>query len=105
MALDYALHFNNLPYDYCLSKDIGSGIHLIKLHGSLNWVKCDKCKSIIPWYLKDFFNKYRYRFLKNGTKVIIDLPSKLIGGEFEYCGEKISGYSLTPSDSFFLLLL
>lgn len=84
---------------------MGSVIHLIKLYGSLNWAKFDKYKSIISWYLKDFFNKYRYRFLKNGMKVIIDLPSKLIGGEFEHCGEKISRYSLTPSDSFFLLLL
>ena len=144
LALDYALHFNNLPYDYCLNEEIGSGIPLIKLHGSLNWAKCDKCKSIIPWYLKDFFNNHRYQFLKNGMKVTIDLPSRLIDGEFEHCGGKIgilspvivpptwnktsyhnqltnvwkhaanmfsdaknifiSGYSLTPSDSFFRYL-
>lgn len=145
LALDYALHFHNLPYDYCLSDEIGPGkIPLIKLHGSLNWVKCDKCNNIIPWYLKDFFNNHRYQFLKDGMKVTIDLPSRLIDGEFEHCGEKIttlspvivpptwnktsyhnqltnvwkhaanmfsdaknifiSGYSLTPSDSFFRYL-
>jgi len=144
LALDYALHFNSVPYDYCLTEDTLSGIPLIKLHGSLNWAKCDKCNCIIPWNLKDFFNTHHYSLLKDGMKVIIDLPSRLIDGEFEHCGEKIfnlspvivpptwnktsyhnqlsnvwkhaanmfsdaknifiSGYSLTPSDSFFRYL-
>lgn len=145
LALDYALHFHNLPYDYCLNNEIASNsIPLIKLHGSLNWAKCDKCNNIIAWDLKYFFNNHRYNIHKDGIKVIIDLPSRLISGEFKHCDEKItslspvivpptwnktsyhnqltnvwkhaadmfsdtknifiSGYSLTPSDSFFRYL-
>lgn len=54
-ALDYALNFNGIAPDYCLSETKKEGvIPLIKLHGSLNWAKCPKCGAIIPWYIKDY---------------------------------------------------
>lgn len=145
LALDYAFHFNNLSLDYCLSDAQNpKSIPVMKLHGSLNWVKCEKCGRVVPWYLKDFFDKYHYRYLSKDQEVIIDLPSKLSQEGFEHCGEKIenntplivpptwnktfyhndlsiiwaraakelsdaenifvSGYSLTPNDSFFRYL-
>lgn len=41
-ALDYSLSFNNIPLKYCLEKETKkeTAIKLIKLHGSLNWIKC-----------------------------------------------------------------
>jgi NAD-dependent SIR2 family protein deacetylase len=30
------------------------GVPLLKLHGSLNWATCTKCKNVVPWHLTDF---------------------------------------------------
>lgn len=47
IALDYALHFNKMPIDYCFEPEempADRGRHpLMKLHGSLNWLGCEKC--------------------------------------------------------------
>jgi hypothetical protein len=57
-ALDYALSFNGIPPDYCLSETKkGGAIPLIKLHGSLNWARCAKCGEIIPWNVRDYLAK------------------------------------------------
>ena len=57
LALDYALHFNSLGPNYCLSNDI-QGLPLMKLHGSINWTRCSNpaCGEIIPWHLREFFS-------------------------------------------------
>lgn len=60
MGLDYALHFFNIPIDYCLSDSNNSQrVKLLKLHGSINWGRCE-CGAIAPWYLSSFFQKRHF---------------------------------------------
>jgi len=50
LGLDYALHFYGIPFDYCLSgSGSANGSPYLKLHGSINWGACQKCKMIVPW--------------------------------------------------------
>lgn len=52
LTLDYALEFDGIIPDYCLSSTTitpaKSHCPLLKLHGSLNWLRCDnaQCKKI-----------------------------------------------------------
>jgi hypothetical protein len=49
IALDYALTFANIPYDYGLSLDpVSEKLLVLKLHGSINWGVCQDCKLIVP---------------------------------------------------------
>jgi NAD-dependent SIR2 family protein deacetylase len=47
VALDYAMQFGNIRSEYYLDGDQTSGVPLLKLHGSLNWGTCPRCKSIV----------------------------------------------------------
>jgi NAD-dependent SIR2 family protein deacetylase len=49
IALDYALQFQGTPPEYCIDLETRGPRtpRLLKLHGSLNWVRCDKCKKIV----------------------------------------------------------
>lgn len=64
LGLDLSLHYNSIPYEYRtgLATGVNPGakanpgaIDLLKLHGSLNWGRCSKCKRTVTWQLKDFF--------------------------------------------------
>jgi hypothetical protein len=46
LAFDHALAHNELGPDYRLGGD-QAGVPLIKLHGSLNWARCSRCKQIL----------------------------------------------------------
>ena len=57
-ALDYALRQSLVPIDYGLSESSGrQDIPLIKLHGSLNWAQCSKCKELISLDIGDYLAK------------------------------------------------
>jgi hypothetical protein len=82
LALDYALHFSSVPLDYCLEdKASSSPVHLMKLHGSLNWTRCTQCPAITPWPLEQFFSQHRWQFWP-GDKgpARLDLAAKLPSG-------------------------
>ena len=50
IALDYALHYHCLRYDYCLDSTAQpDALRLLKLHGSLNWVHCPHCDKTFHW--------------------------------------------------------
>ncbi|TET46834.1 hypothetical protein E3J62_03125 [candidate division TA06 bacterium] len=92
LALDYALHFEGLPPDYGLSETKEPGTtSLIKLHGSLNWAQCRKCRAIVPWDLKAFFRKYRFDSLEEGQFMRLSLGSKLHKSDLMHCMEKVEG--------------
>ena len=56
LALDYALHQVALPAKYCLdSTDPSSGVPVLKLHGSLNWVA--QGSNVVPWRIGDILNQ------------------------------------------------
>lgn len=61
LALDLAFYVRGIPIRYGLqSNENTTALPLLKLHGSLNWVQCDTCKVIVPWYLQDYFSKYHW---------------------------------------------
>jgi hypothetical protein len=77
LALDYALHFSGVPVEYCLAQDLKPGtLHVMKLHGSLNWGRCPKCNTVVPWHLSEFLGKYRWGYDLPPT-VRLDISVKL----------------------------
>ena len=60
MALDYALHRQGKDADYCLDPKPTGGTEIMKLHGSLNWARCASCRKVIPWPLRQYFQKYNW---------------------------------------------
>ncbi len=85
LAADYGLAFGNLGPEYGLGQDRGSGVPLLKLHGSINWAICDVCNAVVPWYFKDFFS--RFQFHPFDGPVRLDLWSKF--GSFAHCEKKV----------------
>ncbi len=58
LALDYALAFHKLQFDYCLSSpEAPNPIPLMKLHGSVNWLRCAKCGQIVPWKVGEYIGR------------------------------------------------
>lgn len=56
VALDQALEHFQVPFSYCLEAPPEAGhIPLLKLHGSLNWGVCRKCKKLIPVTVADYW--------------------------------------------------
>ena len=100
LALDYALNFSSHPADYCLSETTKPGYtSLMKLHGSLNWARCSKCKEIIPYDFHAFFQKYSFPFLgeREIQFVRLELGSKLASSGLKHCEEDIkSGPVIVP---------
>ena len=90
LALDYALYFYNDIINYGLDENIGNRFPLyLKLHGSMNWVKCPKCNKIHNWSIKDFFTKYNYMFLEDTKEVILDLATKLKKSGINCCDKEL----------------
>lgn len=47
VALEYSLDSCNISYDYCLNDGFSkSSVPVVKLHGSVNWSKCESCARI-----------------------------------------------------------
>lgn len=82
LALDYALYFNRVGFDYGLasSPSDSNGLDLLKLHGSLNWGRCSEagCKKIDVWTLTDYFKQYRWSDLIDVESVSLNVATKLV---------------------------
>lgn len=90
LALDYALHFNSIPPDYCIKDKQKHGyMPLMKLHGSLNWTKCSVCGEIIPWQIKDFFRRFEFPLIDMVDHVAIDIASKLKKSGLKHCEKDV----------------
>lgn len=60
LAIDYALNFRSIPHNYGLADKPGDGIDFLKLHGSLNWRRCAKCGAIVPYFMRDFLQRFSW---------------------------------------------
>lgn len=67
ISIDYALTFAGVPVDYCLTDNETEGLQLLKLHGSLNWVRCPECRRIFPWEPRDFTQQQPWSSSGEGT--------------------------------------
>lgn len=57
MAIDALLFSQRERVDYCFGTPEANHVPLMKLHGSVNWARCTKCKRVAPWTLNEFFSK------------------------------------------------
>jgi hypothetical protein len=78
LALDYALYFNRIAFNYGL--DNGTGLDLLKLHGSLNWGRCSNqsCRGICIWSLADYFKQFKWN-LYDVEDASLEVAERLIG--------------------------
>lgn len=67
LGLDYALHRRRNHVDYCFDRDGRAGVEVMKLHGSLNWTRCQKCARIVPWHLSEYFERFQWDVLRFGS--------------------------------------
>jgi NAD-dependent SIR2 family protein deacetylase len=84
LALDYALHYVGIPYSYCLGFDEPADVDVLKLHGSLNWGRCQKCHVIVPWSLRDYFSRFQWNDLFDVKSATLQMTSHL--DQKEHCG-------------------
>lgn len=90
VALDSALDSHDIPPDYCLSEESNpKSIHLLKLHGSLNWASCAKCGDIIPWTIREFVEKGHLPFSGEGQRGFIEFATKLPLSGLKHCGQSV----------------
>lgn len=90
MCVDYALYSKNIHFDYGLKKELTNGyLPLLKLHGSLNWGYCAKCKSIIPFELDEYCRKNGWHTRKSstGSHYLMEIGSNL--NQLKHCGKSI----------------
>lgn len=56
----------------------------MKLHGSVNWVRCKGCGQISPWALPAYFNEWRWPSLDDRVKEVrFKIANKL--GQYQHC--------------------
>lgn len=69
IGLDYAFHLSSMPFEYRCGVPSGvdagkkqspGAIDLLKLHGSLNWGRCNKCERVVPYELKEYFSNFAF---------------------------------------------
>jgi hypothetical protein len=53
LGLDYSIHSRGFYLDYGLTERPQKSFTLLKLHGSINWGFCQKCRTIVPFNFKD----------------------------------------------------
>jgi hypothetical protein len=85
LGTDYALYFSGTPYSYGLEQHPINTIDLLKLHGSLNWGRCSKCKVILPLELKLWVQSLP---IKHPGSMKIEASQRL--GQIEHCGSSLA---------------
>ncbi len=90
-ALDFALRQSLVSIDYCLSESSGSqDIPLIKLHGSLNWALCPKCKNLISQEIENYLAKSNASLIAHSqvrTHMYINLATDYMMKGVKHCGD------------------
>jgi len=79
IALDVAMHRSGLGPVYGFGPSVNSHypVHLLKLHGSLNWAVRSDSGSVQPLTLQEYFSKYRYRGFDECGSCKIPIGSQL----------------------------
>jgi hypothetical protein len=70
-CLDFALYMKGLRIDYCLGPPVQNAVKLLKLHGSLNWSQCPKCKQIVAYRVEEYFQNVIPLSEAGSAKIII----------------------------------
>jgi hypothetical protein len=89
VCLDHALSFSGYTPEYWLGtfkpKLTDKNVNLFKLHGSLNWARCQNCKEIVAWPTTDFsqFMNNRNWFRHDDQFVTMKISQHLL--YFQHC--------------------
>ena len=84
LGVDMGFGLNDVDVDYCLveSKDTsGRAVELLKLHGSLNWAVCPKCRRILPKRVALTVNELENKWELEGTapkNTFLAIPMRLV---------------------------
>ena len=90
IATEFALALHSLRADYALAdtESDGAPVTLLKLHGSLNWVRCKgTCGSLVSWDVLDFARATMPRGPRPGTGLTIGSQIK----HHSHCGVVTDG--------------
>jgi len=92
IGLDFSLFrlTTNEPCYHLTRQQPASGIPLLKLHGSLNWARCQNqhCEAVTPFILKR--KTYSYGPSKSANHVLIPFASELESGRCRSCGAALT---------------
>ena len=78
IALDFAFHNAVMPITYALPGESGAaGTPLLKLHGSINWARCERCGAVEAWSMADYLGAHGYRKLPDLHEVRVLVGSKI----------------------------
>lgn len=85
--MDHALLSNGFGLNYNLGEGVEeratSGSTLLKLHGSINWGKCQQCKNIIEYPIREM----RVLPFQDMTTVYLDFGSKI--NKIKHCDKPL----------------
>jgi len=93
-CLELALERQGLGVDYGLSEpfimdDFANKsqvkIPVLKLHGSINWATCSKCKTVIPTEVNPWGRKRPFPVIDQGRALALPLGTR-IAGQSHVCG-------------------
>lgn len=94
VCLDHALSLSGFTPEYWLGtfkpKLSNTSVNLFKLHGSLNWFRCQNCKEIVAWPTLEFskFMAKRNWFRDDDQFVTMKMSQHL--PYFQHCGKQAS---------------
>ncbi len=103
VGVDYAFHFNSIPFEYRTGNPNGLNpghktspwaIDLLKLHGSFNWGRCDKCSGgrVVPYLMSEFFasNRIWLPLLEEPKSRHLEMSNVLVTRSCPACGTNLA---------------
>lgn len=97
IALDYTLSHYRIPFSYGISSEDTQSPLYLKLHGSINWGICQKCRVVVPYYLDTYIQKIRsftpiYTDFTEDRHICLPIGSSL--SQLSHCDENITSLPL-----------
>jgi hypothetical protein len=89
LCLDFALHSNSYVPQYHLGsfdqQEAPNGVNVFKLHGSLNWARCQSCKDVVAWELREYLKNRRWESVAFGGEDSVRLAMAKDLLRFSHC--------------------
>jgi len=97
MALDYTFFANRTPIDYGLGEAAAqNALPVLKLHGSLNWGKCENNCGIVPWTLPQHLSNRTWPASPRPQTFRLAIGSRLSEFRCPACSGSVDGPYLVP---------
>jgi len=66
VGLDFSFSSRQVPFNYYLEEG-GTGVPLLKLHGSMNWFRLKENRKIIPYTAKEYRTEFHLRHFRGDS--------------------------------------